>query len=175
MSVHSIIDQVAKAADANVDANEKEAEGIAQTREVLWREFRALRPTVASEWQARARANHTAEVCSIESTRRPTRAAPPQGRIRRRTSRDWRGLSGETKFRTAATPKRSLKRQRLRRPTCLIRSRLPMETERHPQWAGEPVTRTAFGAGVSSRSRSILATSSRRTTRGALGPATPSS
>lgn len=49
MSVQSIIDQVAKSAATS----ETESEAIARTHEVLWREFRALRPTHAREWQAR--------------------------------------------------------------------------------------------------------------------------
>ncbi len=48
MSVHSIIEQVARSATAT----ETESPAIAKTSEVLWREFRALRPTHASEWQA---------------------------------------------------------------------------------------------------------------------------
>ena len=57
MSVHSIIEQVAKSADAQA----QESEDIARTHEVLWREFQALRPTVASEWRTRTQEKRAAE------------------------------------------------------------------------------------------------------------------
>ncbi len=57
MSVHSIIEQVAKSADAQA----QESEDIARTHEVLWREFQALRPTVASEWRTRTQEERAAE------------------------------------------------------------------------------------------------------------------
>ncbi len=44
MSIHSIIEQVAKSAAAPAP---DELEASAQKHQVLWREFRALRPTRA--------------------------------------------------------------------------------------------------------------------------------